>query len=104
VCILSLLQSSLVCLFWTCESLEVSLAGRVIFFFLCGAPLCGMSVRYNLFERQPGVGGRAVQVFFFWALLWWVWYDLFECWPGVGGGAVQVFFWYYLSVLCFLSC
>ena len=45
-------------------------------FFLCGAPLCGMSVRYNLFER----------------------------WPGVGGGAVQVFFWYYLSVLCSLSC
>jgi hypothetical protein len=50
VCILSLLHSSLVCLFWACESLEVSLAGLVIF-FLCGAPLCGMSVRYNLFER-----------------------------------------------------
>ena len=37
------------CLFWACES-GVSLAGRVIFSFL-GAPLCGMSVRYNLFGR-----------------------------------------------------
>ncbi len=27
------------------------------------------------------------------ALFGWVRYDLFECWPGVGGGAVQVFFW-----------
>ncbi len=33
-------------------------------FFLCGAPLCGMSVRYNLFECLPGVGGGAVRVFF----------------------------------------
>ncbi len=38
--------------------------------FLRGAPLCGVSVRYNLFDRLPGVGGGAVQVFFFWALLW----------------------------------
>ncbi len=33
---LSLLHSSLVCLFWTCESLEVSLAGLVIFSFCVG--------------------------------------------------------------------
>ncbi len=31
-------------------SLESSLAGQVIF-FLRGAPLCGVSGRYNLFER-----------------------------------------------------
>ncbi len=31
-------------------SLGVSLVGRVIF-FLRGAPLCGVSGRYNLFER-----------------------------------------------------
>ena len=53
-------------------SLGVSSGGPGHIFFLHGAPLCGVSVRYNLFE----------------------------CWPGVGGGAVQVFFWYYLSVLC----
>jgi hypothetical protein len=51
------------CLFWACESLEV-FGGPGHIFFLCGAPLCGMLVRYNLFERQPGVGGGAVQVFF----------------------------------------
>ena len=62
------------------------------YFLLCGAPLCGVAVRYNLFECQLGVGGGPVQVFsFFWALLWWVRYDLLEFWPGVGGGAVQVF-------------
>jgi hypothetical protein len=32
-------------------------------FFLHGAPLCGVSVRYNLFKCLPGVGGGAVQVF-----------------------------------------
>ncbi len=38
------------------------------YFFLCGAPLCGMSVRYNLFEGWPGVGGGAVQVFLLFGL------------------------------------
>ncbi len=33
-------------------------------FFLRGAPLCGVSGRYNLFECWPGVGGGAVRVFF----------------------------------------
>ncbi len=32
-------------------------------FFLRGASLCGMSIRYNLFERQPGVGGGTVHDF-----------------------------------------
>jgi hypothetical protein len=40
---------SLVCLFWACEFLEVSLAGWVIF-SMCGTPLCGVTGRYNLFE------------------------------------------------------
>jgi hypothetical protein len=31
-------------------------------FLLRGAPLCGVSVRYYLFECQPGVGGGSVQV------------------------------------------
>jgi hypothetical protein len=39
------------------------LAGRVICFFLCEAPLCGVSGRYDLFECWPGVGGGAVRVF-----------------------------------------
>ena len=56
-------------------SLGVSSGGPGHIFFLRGAPLCGVSVRYNLFECLPGVGGGAVQVFFFWALLWWVRYD-----------------------------
>ncbi len=55
-------------------SLGVSLAGRVIYFPLCGAPLCGVSVRYNLFECWPGLSGGAVRVFS-WALLGWVRYD-----------------------------
>ncbi len=49
---------------------EFSSGGRGHIFFLRGALQCGMSVRYNLFECLPGVGGGAVQVFFFWALLW----------------------------------
>ncbi len=32
-------------------------------FHLCGAPLCGVSGRYTLFECWPGVGGGAVRVF-----------------------------------------
>jgi hypothetical protein len=51
-------------------SLGVSSGGPGHIFFLRGVPLCGVSVRYNLFECLPGVGGGAVQVFFFWALLW----------------------------------
>ncbi len=51
-------------------SLGVSSGGPGHIFFLRGALQCGMSVPYNLFERLPGVSGRAVQVFFFWALLW----------------------------------
>ncbi len=51
-------------------SLGVSSGGPGHIFFLHGAPLCGVSVRYNLFECLPGVGGGAVQVFFFLALLW----------------------------------
>jgi hypothetical protein len=50
LCVFYLLHLSLVCLFWACEFLEVSLAGRVIFSFLRGAPLCGVSGRYYLFE------------------------------------------------------
>ncbi len=50
------------------RSLGVSLAGRVIF-SLYGAPLCGVSGRYNLFERSPGVDGGTVQVFLSLALL-----------------------------------
>ncbi len=41
------------------------LAGRVIGFFLCEAPLCGVSGRYDLFKCWPGVGGGAVRVFLF---------------------------------------
>jgi hypothetical protein len=48
--------------FWA-GFLGISLAGRVIFFHLCGGPLCGVSGRYNLFECWPGVGGGAVRVF-----------------------------------------
>ncbi len=48
----------------------VSSGGPGHIFFLRGVPLCGVSVRYNLFECLPGVGGGDVQVFFFWALLW----------------------------------
>ncbi len=44
-------------------SLGVSSGGPGHIFFLHGAPLCGVSVRYNLFECLPGVGGGAVQVF-----------------------------------------
>ncbi len=32
-------------------------------FLLHGAPLCGVPVRYYLFECYSGVGGGAVQVF-----------------------------------------
>ena len=46
----------------------VSSGGPGHIFFLRGVPLCGVSVRYNLFECLPGVGGGAVKVFFFWAL------------------------------------
>ncbi len=49
--------------FWACWVPGSFSGGPGHAFFLRGAPLCGMSVRYNLFERQPGVGGEAVQVF-----------------------------------------
>ncbi len=32
-------------------------------YFLCGAPLCRVSGRYNLFECWPWVSGGAVQFF-----------------------------------------
>jgi hypothetical protein len=48
----------------------VSSCGPGHILFLRGVPLCGVSVRYNLFECLLGVGGGAVQVFFFCALLW----------------------------------
>ncbi len=50
------------------------LAGWVVNFCLCEAPLCGVSGRYDLLECWPGVGGGAVRVFS-WALLRWVRYD-----------------------------
>jgi hypothetical protein len=57
------------CLFWACR-VSGNFSGGPGHIFLRGAPLCGVSVRYNLFERLPGVGGGAVQVFLSWALLW----------------------------------
>ncbi len=53
----------LFCLFWACWVPGSFSGGPGHVFFLRGALLCGMSVRYNLFERQPGVGGGTVQVF-----------------------------------------
>ncbi len=52
-------------------SLGVSSGGPGHILFLRGVPLCGVSVRYNLFERLLGVGGGAVQVFF--------WYYFLSC-------------------------
>ncbi len=37
LCVFYLLHLSLVCLFWACEFLEVSLAGRVIFSSVWGS-------------------------------------------------------------------
>jgi hypothetical protein len=46
-----LLHMSLVCLFWVCW-VRGSISGVLgHFFFLRGAPLCGVSGRYNLFEH-----------------------------------------------------
>ena len=68
---INLLRSSLVLFILGVLGLwGVSSGGPGHIFFLCGVPLCGVSVRYSLFECLPGVGGGAVQVFFFWALLW----------------------------------
>jgi hypothetical protein len=36
--------------FWACESPGGFSGGPGHIYFLCGAPLCGVSVRYNLFE------------------------------------------------------
>ncbi len=49
---------------------RVSSGGPGHIFFLRWVPLCGVSVRYNIFECLPGVGGGVEQVLFFWALLW----------------------------------
>ncbi len=64
MCILSLLHSSLVPFILGVLGLwGVSSGGPGHIFFLRGVPLCGVSVRYNLFECLSGVGGGAVQVF-----------------------------------------
>jgi len=60
----------LFCLFWACWVPGGFPGGPGHIFLPRGAPLCGVSVRYNLFEPLPGVSGGAVQVFFFWALSW----------------------------------
>ncbi len=65
-------------------------------FFLCGAPLCGMSGWYNLFECQPGVGGGAVQVFPSFGLCCGG-YGTIEMWEGV------VRFFLLSSVCCLFS-
>ena len=72
VCVfIYLLRSSLVLFILGVLGLwGVSSGGPGHIFFLRGVPLCGVSVRYNLFECLPGVGGGDVQVFFLWALWW----------------------------------
>ena len=76
------------CLSWACESLEVSLAGWVIF-SVCVGLRC-VECRSGTIYLSASLGWVAglYRFFFFWALLWQVRYDLFECWPGVSGGAV----------------
>ncbi len=58
-----LLHPSLV-LFILSVLVSGSFSGGPGHIFLCGAPLCRVSGRYNLFDCWPGVGGGTVQVFF----------------------------------------
>jgi hypothetical protein len=65
VCIYSFITLvSVFVYFGRAGSLGVFSGGPGHIFFPRGAPLCGVSGRYNLFECWPGVGGGAVRVFF----------------------------------------
>jgi hypothetical protein len=79
--------------FGRAESLGVFLAGRVIFSFCVGLRCVERRAGTIYLSVSLGWVAGLYRFSFFWALLWQVRYDLFECWPGVGGGAVQVFFW-----------
>jgi hypothetical protein len=70
------------CLFWLCWVSGGFSGGPGHIFFLRGAPLCGVSGRYNLFECWPGVGGGAVQVFSSFGLCCGG-YGTIEMWEGV---------------------
>ncbi len=63
------------CLFWACKSLEVSLAGRVIFSF--GVGLRCVECRSGTIYLSVSLGWVAglYRFFFSGALLWWVGYD-----------------------------
>ncbi len=74
-------------------SLGVFLAGRVIFSFCVGLRCVECRAGTIYLSASLGWVAGLYRFFFFWAMLWQVRYNLFECWPGVGGGAVQVFFW-----------
>ena len=51
VCLSFYYNRLLFCLFWVCWVSGSFSGGPGHIFFLCGAPLWGLSVRYNLFER-----------------------------------------------------
>ena len=70
-----LLHLSLVCIFWACESLEVSLAGRVIFSFCVGLRCVECRASTIYLGVSPGWVAGLYEFFFSWVLLRWVRYD-----------------------------
>ncbi len=65
-CVFYLLHLSLVCLFWACEFLEVSLAGRVIFSLCVG--LCCVGCRAGTIYLSASLG-RVAGLYRFFLLL-----------------------------------